>query len=532
VAPLSRREKDPAAGEARRRKVATVLGVAGGIGSVVVMKSAATAVALWLGAPALGVVAVGALATMATVGSVSYISNYMAKRRIVKQSGLTDDMPRFSVFGLVKSMVASKPALMAGSMAGLAAVVPAAGMLALGSAVAGLGAGIQEYVSKRREAKEAGHPVEPFTLRNMFKEINHSKGAKKAFLISAGLGAVISGAMMAFTGMSTPTVVADHVPAPAAPDFNTASSAPAVDTTPMPEMAAQPAATAAPAPVVEPVSVPEASAPSAETSVPVPDPVVVSSYEIQKGDTLWDIAKHFAGDRPTNGEIHAKMHEIAAFNRIENLDYIRAGDTLNLPVTPEDFEQVAKLRDELIATKAQAVATHAAAQAAAGPAPAVHVMPAALPVPVTVDATNAPVAQHSEVIFETTDEKGVQQLIHSSGIIETRTPVYANGTPGAAFSAVSAPAAAAPVVVPQGPSMGQCVFTETANQIQNKCSVDPNAIMKPGSGIEFRSAADPTPFRVSLSATSAPMSVGDFLANHAVPEAEEAYSNGRFVPKP
>lgn len=49
VASLSRREKKPDQGEQRRKNVALVLGTAGGVGAVLAVKSAATAMALWAG---------------------------------------------------------------------------------------------------------------------------------------------------------------------------------------------------------------------------------------------------------------------------------------------------------------------------------------------------------------------------------------------------------------------------------------------------------------------------------------------------
>ena len=473
IAPLSRRERNGAAGEERRRKVATVLGVAGGIGSVLAMKSAATAAAIWLGAPALGVVAVGAVATMAAAGSVGYISNYMAKRRIMKESGFPP--LRFSFGDLFKSMFLSKPAILAGSMAGLAAVVPAAGMLVIGSAVAGVGAGVQEYFSKRREAKEAGHPVDPFTFRNMFAEINHSKGAKKAFLISAGLGALISGAVMALTGLSAP-----HV-APSASgvvtDFNGAATG--ADT-----------------------AMPSVEAPAVEASAPTVE-APATSYEIQPKDTLWDIAKQFAGNNASNAQIHDKMHDIAAFNRIEDINHIEAGRTLNLPVTADDFEQVTKIRDEILAAKAQAVVT---------------------------DATPAPASTPLEII---TGADGSETIHYSNGIVETRTPIMPVPSPALEVPAV-APAAvpATAAAVPQLPAAGECLITETDSALKIDCKVGADTVIQPGSGIDFRAAAGGEPFRVGLSAESAPVKAAEFLENFAVPEAREAYFKGGFSPKP
>ena len=463
IAPLSRRERNVAAGEERRRKVATVLGVAGGIGSVLAMKSAATAAAIWLGAPALGVVAVGAVATMAAAGSVGYISNYMAKRRIMKESGFPP--LRFNFGDLFKSMFLSKPAILAGSMAGLAAVVPAAGMLVLGSAVAGVGAGVQEYLSKRREAKEAGHPVDPFTFRNMFAEINHSKGAKKAFLISAGLGALISGAVMALTGMSAP-----HV-APSASGVVTDFNGAALNA--------------------------DTSAPSVEVAAPaITAEAPATSYEIQPKDTLWDIAKQFAGENASKAQIHDKMHDIAAFNRIENINHIEAGRTLNLPVTADDFEQVAKIRDEMLAAKAQAVVT---------------------------DATPAPASTPLEII---TGADGSETIHYSNGIVETRTPIMPVPSPAPEVPAVS------PAAVPQLPAAGECLITETDSALKIDCKVGADTVIQPGSGIDFRAAAGGEPFRVGLSAESAPVKAAEFLENFAVPEAREAYFKGGFSPKP
>jgi hypothetical protein len=105
--------------------------------------------------------------------------------------------------------------------------------------------------------------------------------------------------------------------------------------------------------------------------------------------------------------------------------------------------------------------------------------------------------------------------------------------PVAPAPVVEAPVVAAPVADAQPlPAVGKCFVYETAAEIKIDCKMDPHAVVQPGSGIEFRAAAQPEPFRVSLSETSAPMSAKEFLANHAVPEAEEAFSNGRFTPKP
>jgi len=62
--------------------------------------------------------------------------------------------------------------------------------------------------------------------------------------------------------------------------------------------------------------------------------------------------------------------------------------------------------------------------------------------------------------------------------------------------------------------------------------MDPKAVVQPGSGIDFRAAAQPEPFRVSLSPTSVPMNAQEFLENHGVPEAQDAFKDGRFVPQP
>lgn len=460
IAPLSRREKNTDAGEARRRKLATVLGVSGGIGSVLVMKSAATALALSFGAPALLVAGAGVAATMAAAGSV----DYMFKRAALKRAG--QEVPRFSL----RQALFSKASLMAGGMTTLAAFAPAAAVLAVGSAVAGISAGAHGYFSRRREAKAAGKPVEPFSFRSMFSDINNSREAKKAFVISAVLGAVLSALIAALTGVSAP-VANPSASGVVTDEFNRIAAAHEA-WHPSADLSASQATAEVPAPVVE--------APA-------------TAYEVQKGDTLWEVARQVAGDNASRADISKTMQDIAAFNQIDNVNHIQAGDTLKLPVTAEDMEQVARLRDDMLAAKVQVVAS---------------------------PATSAP----SEIIFDTVaDKNGTQQFLYSNGIVETRTPIFAEA---------AASSASVNSVPTQGSTVGTCTFTEQPKFIQNNCVLDPHAVMKPGSSIAFNTATDPEPFLVTLSQTSAPTTVGEFLANHALPEAEEAYSNGSFKPQP
>lgn len=468
IAPLSRREKNPAAGEARRHKVADVLGVAGGLGSVVAVKSAATAMAMWVGAPALGIVAVGVVATMMAAGGASYVTQLMQRRSAMKRQGWEGDLPRFRFGEFAKSLVASKPALIAAAMSSVAVALPAAAMVILGSGVAAVGAGIHDYLSKRKEAKALGRDLGPVNMLDMFVSVFKSRNAHKAFGISAVLGTVISGAMMAFTGTSV-----DHTPG--------GSEASGIITPAVEFNAAAPAG--APAADVA------ASAPSAEVSAPA---AIIEApedqYRVQRGDTLLEIAKQFSSPSASSEQIAQKMQEIVALNGIQNADYIQAGQTLAL--------------------------TSAGIETATIPAPA--------PAPVEPSVASAPLtpAPASVVTTDATDANGVRMLTYSNGIRETITPVYAAvaDVPPAVEKAISA--------------VSECLVTETETEIKMDCVLDPNATVQPGSGIDFRTAAEGESFRVSLSPTSAPMNAQEFLANHAVPEAEEAYSNGRFAPKP
>ncbi len=540
IAPLGKKEKDPAAGERRRRNVAVMLGVAGGIGTAVVMKSSATAVALWLGAPALGVVAVGAVAAMAASGSVGYF----AKRAALKRAG--QPVPKFSFGALFKNMFASKPALMAGGMTALAAVIPAAGMLALGSAVAAVSAGAHEYSSKRKERKAAGEDVGPFSFREMFSTVTHSRSAKKAFLISAVVGGVFS----AFSGVSfAPTTDS------AAADLNTVADVPPPppqaqdyvgryeiqrgdtlwgishdvlgDQATNSQIAQKVQEIAVPNSIQNPDfiragdtlslqlpnvdmaelarlqdSLPGISAEPVDSSIPaVAAPVVrqdyVGQYEVQRGDTLWAISKDMLGAQATNAQIAQRVHEIAALNGLQNADFIRAGDTLNLPLADADTAELARIQDSLPGMTAE-------------PAP-------------NLDAQLA-------------EGKSDLQAAHEkAAAAKAEAPVQQAPVHHAPAAPVSAPVAAAPDVTP--PVVVSCQFIETVTKIFSECDKDirkmGDVLMPPGSSIEFYVAAQPETLPV-VWASTAPVSVRDFYANHALPEAEEAYNNGngRFIPKP
>ena len=232
------------------------------------------------------------------------------------------------------------------------------------------------------------------------------------------------------------------------------------------------------APVVE---VPVVEIPVVEVPVPA-----VTSYIVAQGETLWEIASRLSPESATSGQIADRVHQIATLNGIADVNHLEAGRTLSFAgIDPAHV---------------------------APPAPVVHV-------PVVVQPVSVP----AFIMPSVTDVDGVRTIVHPSGVIETITqnPVVADVVP-----------AATPIVDQPLPPVGECMVTETDAAINIDCKMDPHAVVQPGSGIDFKSAADPQPFRVGLSATSAPMNAQEFLENHGVHEVQDAFSNGRFVPQP
>lgn len=397
IAPLSRSEKDPEAGAARRRKIAKAAAQMGlGVGVMFVAKAAVTAAAVWASAPAL--------------------------------------------LGLY--LTATAAALTAGGM---------------------------DYMKQKKAAEAEGRDAPSF-----LSVINNSKSAKQAFGFTA-----LGGAAFAF--------IADLV------DM-VFSSAPSVDAVPGAQSATgtvdySAAASDASAPA-------ETAASSAAADVADAVPVVATSHDVLPGDTLWGIAQHYAGEGATPGQIAEKMHDIAAFNQIENVNHIQAGDTLNLPVSAADFERVAELREQMAATarataqaaaEAQAAAARAAAQAA-----------------VEAQAAAARAAAQAAVEAQTV----------------------------AAQAAAAQTAAQAAADAPLPPVM-ECTISETDSAVNVSCTEARSDVIKPGEGIDFRvSGQAGDAFRSALSSDSPAMKTEDFLAEFAVNDALEAFQNGQMKLKP
>ncbi|MFN3826030.1 MAG: LysM peptidoglycan-binding domain-containing protein [Micavibrio sp.] len=468
IAPLGRRETDPVAGARRRNAVAAVLGMATGVGSVMVVKSAAAATAAWVGAPAIATIAITGLATMAAAGSV----DYFIKRKALKAAG--QDVPAFSFAALAKNIMTSRAALMGGGMTVLATVAPATALMAVGGFVAGLGAGLNDYFGQRKALKAAGQDVPAFSWRDMLKTVNHSKGAKIAFgvsmLTALGLSAVSE-------MMATPPAVDMPVAAP------NAALAPASDFA----AAATPEAAAS----VEPAAGVEAPAEVAPVAAVPATQDYIAEYTLQKGDNLWHVASDVLGSDATAGEVLAKVKEIAALNNIPDPDFVRAGDVIQLPVADADAATLERLQGELPGLQLN-----------------------------TADSLDTTLAEAQKNYVP--QERVVAPVV-------TEVPASVPAAP-AEISAAAAPVEAAPA---KPVSIGSCYVTETPTNLNFDCRLDPQAVVQPGAGVDFYAAAQgEQPFRVSLSAGSAPMNAQEFLSNFAVPEAEEAFRNDRFEPRP
>lgn len=499
IASLSRRERNPGAGEKRRKMVAAALGTAGGIGSVLAVKSAATAAALWAGSPALVVAGAGLAAVMATSGTM----NYFRQRSALKAAG--NPVPAFSSKDLFKSMFTSKAALVAGGMTAVAAALPGALMLVVGSSVAALGAGMHEYKSRRAEMRARGIDVGRPNLGDAFRTIFKSKSAGRAFLISAGIGSVLSllgGASLSLSGDEAPhpsisgsvttlndTMVADNTGV----SHENALAAPAPTPEPpmpMPEMVERPMidSTPAPAPVTEIdtstaiVDIPSQDMAVEQTAVEPPKPATVPVAE--------PIAPVVAPPAPS---------EVIFDNTgADGVRQILYGSGIIETIYPAD--------------------------GSVQPATPVVTAPAPVPTPVTAHApapVPADVQAAAPILSDTTDTHGVRTIMHASGIRETITPIYADA------AQAPAPADATPVN-----SAGECVISETDAEIKIDCKIDTKATIQPGSGIDFRAAANPQAvFHAGVSADSDAINAGEFLEDHAVPAAQSAYEKGFFKPQ-
>ena len=307
-----------------------------------------------------------------------------------------------------------------------------------------------------------------FSWKDWAHTVNNSKSAKMAF----GL-ALVGGAAFSFLSDIVQGYFGGHTAV--LPDTARVSSGLVTEMAP-------------PAVEMPAVDVPAVDAPVA----PVPD---ATPYTVARGETLWELASRLSPEAATPGQIADRVHQIATLNGIADVNHLEAGRTLSFAgIDPAQ---------------------------AAPPAPVIHA-----PV-IDIPAIEAPVVAEQPVLAPAsiTDADGVRTIVHPSGVVETIT-----SAPAALAVAVDVPAAAA--VAQPLPAIGECMVTETESAINIDCKMDPNAVVQPGSGIDFKSAADPQAFRVGLSPNSAPMNAQEFLENHGVPEVQEAFSNGRFSPQP
>ncbi len=511
IASLSRRERQPENGERRRKVVAAVLGTAGGVGSVLAVKSAATAAALWAGSPALVVAGVGLAAVMATSGTLGYFRH----RSALKATG--NPVPAFSTKDLFKSMFTSKAALVAGGMTAVAAALPGALMLVVGSSVAALGAGIHEYKSRRADMRAQGIDVGRPSVRDAARTIFKSKSAGTAFLLSAGIGSVLS--LLTGTSLSAPVSdVSTPVSGDVAATFNDASvtgnttelaAAPAATPEPpmpMPEMVERPVVEAAPVESA-PEATPVKSVPVEKVEVAAPKPVATPAVAPVAPAVVTP-----AVSSPAPSEV---IFDNTGPDGVRQILY---GSGIIETIYPaEASAEPAGVADEPTAPVESApVAPAPVAPAPVAPAPTAPVHAAA--------PTVAP------VISDTTDANGVRTIMHASGIRETITPAYADAVqataPAPADAAINIPADV------KTPSAGECLISETDTEIKIDCKIDTKATIQPGSGVDFRSAANPQAvFHAGVSADSDAINAGEFLEDHAVPAAQSAYEKGFFKPQ-
>ena len=531
IASLSRRERNPQGGEKRRKMVATVLGTAGGVGSVLAVKSAATAAALWAGSPALIVAGVGLAAVMATSGTLGYFRH----RSALKATG--NPVPAFSTKDLFKSMFTSKAALVAGGMTAVAAALPGALMLVVGSSVAALGAGVHEYKSRRAEMRAQGIDVGRPSVRDAFRTIFKSKSAGTAFLLSAGIGSVLS--LLSGTSLSAPVGDVSHpVSGDVAGAFHDASvtgdtaelaAAPAVapePPMPMPEMVERPVVEAAPVAAAASVEATPLEAAPAEAA---PEPAPVKSAPVEKVEVAAPkpvVAPAAAPVAPAvvAPAVSAPLPSEVIFDNTgpDGVRQILYGSGIIETIYPAEGSSVEPAAPVAatpapaapVSTPAAAHTTTAQAPTASAPAAPVHAAPQPA-APVTSD---------------TTDANGVRTILHASGIRETITPVYADAVQATA-PVHTGPAVNLPADLKM-PSAGECLISETDTEIKVDCKIDTKATIQPGSGVDFRTAANPqTVFHAGVSADSDAINAGEFLEDHAVPAAQSAYEKGFFKPQ-
>ncbi|HEY0902079.1 MAG TPA: hypothetical protein VGD95_08145 [Micavibrio sp.] len=526
IAPLSRREKQPDQGDKRRKQVAAVLGAAGGVGAVLAVKSAATAMALWAGAPALVVAGAGLASVMAVSGSM----NYFKQRAALKASG--QPVPDFRFKDLARSMFTSKASLMAGGMTALAAALPGALLMAASASVAALGAGLYEYKSRRDQDRARGIDVGPASLRDAFKTVFKSKSAGKAFLISVGIGSILSivtgtSWSPAEHGANVDVARADAPQSPsvapaASPDYAAMTPSAAPDA-PMPEMAAAPAAPAAPAPIPvvdAPViaAEPAAEAPVADVAaVPTPDDAGLSDNE-ELVDTApaETLSAEMTPMDPADIAMPAADEVIFENTGPDGVHQILYGSGIIETIYPAEAVDVPAA--DVMAEDVPAPDT---------PAPDTPVEPAPVesaPLQET-PVQETPVQEAPVSVAPVSEAASSRTIIHESGIRETITPIYADAAQAPAVEA--APAAEAPV----SQTVGECLISETDSEIRVDCKLDVNAEMKPGSSIDFRAAANPDQIlQAVVPEGAAPISAGEFLEDKALPGAHAAYEKGYFKP--
>lgn len=518
IAPLSRREKQPDQGDKRRKQVAAVLGAAGGVGAVLAVKSAATAMALWAGAPALVVAGAGLASVMAVSGSM----NYFKQRAALKASG--QPVPDFRFKDLARSMFTSKASLMAGGMTALAAALPGALLMAASASVAALGAGLYEYKSRRDQDRARGIDVGPVSLRDAFKTVFKSKSAGKAFLISVGIGSILSivtgtSWSPAEHGANVDVARADAPQSPsvapaASPDYAAMTPSAAPDA-PMPEMAAAPAAPAASS-APAPVAVADASAASASEDAGLSDnealvdtaPAETLSAEMTPMDPA-DIAMPAPDEVVFENTGPDGVHQILYGSGI--IETIYPAEAVDVPAADVMAEDVPEPDSPAPETPVEA-------------APLQETPLQETPLQET-PVQEAPVSEAPVSETPVSEAASSRTIIHESGIRETITPIYADAAQAPAVD--TAPAAEAPVTQ----TVGECLISETDSEIRVDCKLDVNAEMKPGSSIDFRAAANPDQIlQAVVPEGAAPISAGEFLEDKALPGAHAAYEKGYFKP--
>lgn len=487
IAALSRKERHPANGEKRRQQVAMVLGTLGGAASVLAVKSAATATALWAGAPALVVAGAGLAAVMAASGGMGYFK----QRAVLKAAG--NPLPAFRVKDLLQNMLTSKAALVAGGMTAVAAVLPGALMLVAGSGVAALGAGLHEYTSRRAEERARGIVVGRPRVRDAFRAIFKSKSAGTAFLLSAGIGSVLS----VLTGASLDVPAAESAPPSAGAFVSVVNDLPAHEIThdvvqdkalepplPMPEMVEQLQM------AEHPPLPPELPAWKQTGDVTAVEPVKAEPVKAEPVKAVESVVNQTPAPAIAAPAPREILFDATGADGVRQILY---GSGVIETIYPAGHDN--------------------AAPASAPPAQEAPAQTAPVPAP---EQENQAAPARAPAVSDVTDENGVRTIVHASGLRETIIPAYASA------------AQAAPVL----PPAGECVISETETEINIGCVVDVQTDIQPGSGIDFRAAASPEKvFHATLSADSAPINAGEFLEDHAVPAAQSAYEKGYFKPQ-